>query len=121
MTDPADRRVYPRLPLNLLVQFRLQDMDEFLRDHAVNISAGGMFIRSHEPLPSGSMIYLQFRLRDGAKLIEGLGRVVHVNPPDHPVPGMGVEFVNLDRDSRHLIDAIIRERIPEPQSSGLTP
>jgi uncharacterized protein (TIGR02266 family) len=91
-------------------------MDDFLRDHAVDLSAGGMFIRTADPLPHDSMVYLQFRLRDGAKLIEGLGRVVRVNPPDHQVPGMGVEFVNLDRDSRKLIDEIIADRVNETEA-----
>ncbi len=111
MSDAADRRQFPRRPLKMLVQFRIDSMADFLRHHAVNLSAGGMFIRTAEPLPQGSMVYLQFRLRDGAKLIEGLGRVVRVNPPDHPTPGMGVEFINLDRDSRRLIDEIIAERL----------
>lgn len=82
-----------------------------MREYAVNISAGGMFIRSIEPYECGSMVYLQFRLRDGHKLVEGLGKVVHVNPPEHQDPGIGVEFVNLDADSRELIDEIVSERV----------
>ncbi len=113
MATTSERRIHPRVPLDMLVQFRVNDMEEFLRDYAVNLSLGGMFIRSDDPRPEGSMIYLQFRLADGGKLIEGLGKVVHVNPPDHPVPGMGVEFVNLDSASRELIDRIIRERLAE--------
>ncbi len=108
-----ERRAHTRVPLNMVVQFRLNDMAEFMREWAANISSGGMFIRTRTPHASGSMIYLQFRLSDGSKLIEGLGKVVHVNPPDHAVPGMGVEFVNLDRESKKLIDAIIEERASE--------
>jgi molecular chaperone DnaK len=108
-----ERREHPRLPLEMLVQFRLQDMDEFMRDHAVNLSAGGMFVRTRKPQPLDTMVYLQFRLEDGVKLIEGLGKVVHVNSPEDPVPGMGIEFVNLDKDSRALIDEIIKTRMAE--------
>lgn len=97
----------------MLVQFRLHDLEEFMREHAMNISVGGMFLRTTEPHPRDSMIYLQFRLADGAKLIEGLGRVVHVNPPDHAAPGMGIEFVNLDAESREFIDRLIQERMAE--------
>src|SRR5689334_444992 len=109
----AERRQHPRLPLNMLVQFRVHDMNEFMREYAVNISIGGMFIRTTTPHPSGAMIYLQFQLDNGHKLIEGLGKVVHVNPPDHPAPGMGVEFVNIDPDSQKLIRDIMRERVGE--------
>ena len=108
-----ERRLHERAPLNMLVQFRLGDIDEFMRDYAVNVSTGGMFIRTREPHELGSMIYLQFRLKDGSKLIEGLGKVVHVNPPSHAVPGMGVEFVNLDDSSRALIRDITSERANE--------
>jgi molecular chaperone DnaK len=108
-----DRRVHPRLPLRMLVQFRLHDIAEFERIYAVNVSAGGMFIRTLTPHPAGAMIYLQFQLEDGKRLIEGLGKVVHVNPPEHPSPGMGVEFVNLDDESQKLIEQIIQERASE--------
>jgi uncharacterized protein (TIGR02266 family) len=118
MPSEADRRAHPRLPLNMLVQFRLHDMDEFLRHYAVNISAGGMFIRTEHAHPIGSMVYLQFSLEDGAKLIEGLGKVVHVNPADHPSPGMGIEFVSLDAESLALIERIIRDRSEELDDSS---
>ena len=109
----AERRTSRRIPLKMLVQFRMDDMNEFLREHAVNVSAGGIFIRTSKPHPEGSMIYLQFCLTDGGKLIEGLGKVVHVNPPDSAAPGMGVEFVNLDDESQGTIDQIIAERNAE--------
>jgi len=115
MTADTERRAFPRLPLNMLVQFKMQDMETFMREYAVDISTGGMFIRTQEPHPIGSMIYLQFNLADGEKLIEGLGEVVHVNASPHPVPGMGIEFVNLDKGSRRLIDRIIRGRQAELQ------
>jgi len=119
MTSAADRRSFPRLPLKLLVQIRLHDMEEFMREHAANISAGGMFIRSRDAHPEGSMVYVQFTLEDGLHLIEGLAKVVHVNPPSHPVPGMGLEFVNLDPESLALIDKIVRERLHELGETGL--
>jgi len=109
----SERRVRNRVDLKMLVQFRLDTRDEFLRDYAVNVSTGGMFIRSRDPHPVGSNVYLQFKLSDGEKLIEGLAKVIHVNPPSHPVPGMGVEFVNIDAESQALIDGIIADRLDE--------
>jgi c-di-GMP-binding flagellar brake protein YcgR len=75
-----------------------------------------MFVRSRTPHPQGSMVYVQFRLEDGVKIIEGLAKVVHVNPPDSAVPGMGLEFVNLDTASQELIDRIVKSRVAD---SGL--
>jgi len=113
MASGKERRVHPRLPLNMVVQFRLHDMNEFLREFASNISVGGMFVRTLTPHAIGSTVYLQFSIEGGEKLIEGMGTVVHVNPPEHPSPGIGVEFVTLDPESRVLIERIISERRTE--------
>jgi uncharacterized protein (TIGR02266 family) len=107
----AEKRKNPRAELSLLVQYRFNTFEEFLAEYSIDISVGGMFIRTDAPRPEGSMIYLQFALRDGHKLIEGLGKVVRVNPPGSPIPGMGVEFVNLDDDSSSLISDIVDTKL----------
>ncbi len=111
MSSGPEQRIHPRIPLQLLVQFRLKDIDTFLREHAVNISSGGLFISSSTPHPNGTMIYLQIQLDNGQKLIEGLGRVVHVNLPSQDNPGMGIEFVNIDEKSQQLINDIVEKRL----------
>ena len=111
MTSSVERRRYPRVPLNLLIQYRSESFEKFMSEYASDISEGGMFIRTDEPREEGSMVYLQFTLEDGTKLIEGLGRIVRVNPDGGENPrGIGVEFVNFDEHSRALIQAIIGER-----------
>ena len=115
MSDDAaysKRRKFDRTALSLLVQFRFSTLEDFLAEYSVNISPGGMFIHTDEPREEGSMIYLQFSLKDGSKLIEGMGRVVRVNPagdPQHPA-GMGVEFVNFDDESMALVEEICNRR-----------
>lgn len=115
MSDDADsdspygnRRRHPRTPLSLLVQYRFNSFEDFLAEYSVDLSPGGMFIRTAEPREMGSMIYLQFQLKDGSKLIEGLGKVVWVNPPGTVgrAAGMGIEFVNFDEESMALIEEI---------------
>jgi uncharacterized protein (TIGR02266 family) len=72
-----------------------------------------MFIRTDKPKDEGTLVYLQFYLRDGAKLIEGLGRVVRVNPSaeDKTASGMGIEFVNFDEESMELIRQIVERNM----------
>lgn len=106
----VERRARPRRPLRMLVQVRLQDLAEFMRVYSSDVSVGGMFIRTLETRPVGATVHLQFCLADGSPLIEGLARVAHVNGPDHPSPGMGVEFVDLDPRSCRLIEEILAER-----------
>ena len=65
-----------------------------------------------QPLEEGSMVYLQFSLKDGSRLIEGMGKVVRVNPPTEKerTSGMGIEFVNFDEESMQLINEICAQR-----------
>lgn len=117
MSDPEgsgpDKRRHARTALNVLVQFRFDSFAEFMAEYSLNISPGGIFIRTEHPREQGAIIYLQFALKDGSKLIEGMGRVVRVNPPTgdplHP-GGMGIEFVNFDEESMALIEEICAQR-----------
>lgn len=116
--SPDDRRKHERHPFNILVQYRFDTFENFLAEYSVNISAGGIFIRTEEPREEGSMIYLQFYLKGGEKLIEGLGQVVRVNPLAEygKDAGMGVEFVNFDEDSTQLINEIIAAKANRAKS-----
>lgn len=115
--EGAEKRRSARAELRILVQFRFNTFEDFLAEYSVDVSVGGIFLRTDNPRPEGAMIYLQFALRDGQKLIEGLGKVVRVNPPGGPRPaGMGVEFVNLDAESQALIEEIVAARLA-PQAS----
>lgn len=107
-----DRRRHPRAELRLLVQHRFETVDDFVKEVATNISAGGLFLQTEQPHAEGSTVYLRFALQDGLPLIEGIGRVVRVNAAGHPgrVPGMGIEFISLDDESRQLIDTLVLER-----------
>jgi uncharacterized protein (TIGR02266 family) len=105
----AERRRYPRAKLNILIQYRLNTFEEFLVEYASDISEGGMFIRSDDPRPQGALVYFQFALKDGTRLIEGLGKVVHSATSGEP-RGMGIEFVNFDDDSRAMVKAIVDAR-----------
>lgn len=112
LPEDVPRRKHPRTPLSLLVQYRSNSFEEFLAEYSVNLSPGGIFIRTDEPHEMGAMLYLQFFLKDGSRLIEGLGRVVHVNPPGQQgvSAGMGIEFINLEEDSREIIEEICRAK-----------
>ena len=104
-SEQDNRRRHDRTPLALLVQFRFNTFEDFLAEYSMNISPGGMFIRTDEPKEEGAIIYLQFSLKDGSRLIEGMGKVVRVNPPGVE-SGMGIEFLNFDEDSMALIEDI---------------
>jgi len=109
MTSGSDRteRKHRRTRVSLLVQYRFNSLEDFLAEYAINLSPGGIFIATDDPSPVGTMLYLQFSLKDGSKLIEGMGRVAHIQQPTADQPrGMGVEFVQFDADSMALVAKI---------------
>jgi len=122
MSEPSDssppRRRHPRTPLALLVQYRASSLEEFLTDYCLNLSPGGLFVRTEAPHPVGTLLSLQFSLKDGSRLIEGLGRVVHVTSPEEEAAGkeagMGIEFVELDEASQKLVAQLCQTRTRHP-------
>jgi uncharacterized protein (TIGR02266 family) len=90
-----------RLQHELLVAYRT--VDGFITDWAVNISRGGIFINTRNPLAVGSIVRLIVSLPDAAFPFDLTGRVIRTHPPDtdsDQVPGMGLEFVDIDEDKK---------------------
>jgi len=89
------------------VQYRASVLEDFTAEYIVNLAPGGLFVRTDAPHPKGTLLTLQFPLKDGTRLIEGTGLVVHVvsaaeGTPERPA-GMGIAFEQLDEDSRALV------------------
>jgi type IV pilus assembly protein PilZ len=123
MVDKADKksilnRKADRLQHELLVAYRT--VDGFITDWAVNISRGGIFINTRNPLAIGTTVRLIISLPDAAFPFDLTGRVIRVSEFDNPanqVPGMGIEFVDVDEDKRSRIERFVerlRKELPDP-------
>lgn len=105
-----DRRVHPRVPVDIEVDYK--SADTFLFAYITDISAMGIFIRTNIPEPPGTRLNLRFATTDGKQLnLEG--RVMWTNPYrpgsfDNINPGMGVQFVNLTPEQREQIVNLVR-------------
>src|SRR4051812_47710028 len=80
--DAAHRRGGERRPIALQVRLAFGDLGEFVDRYAVNISDGGIFIRSREPRPVGSRLKFELRLRNGDLVFAGEGTVRWRQLPD---------------------------------------
>ena len=106
-----------RLQHELLVAYRT--VDGFITDWAVNISQGGIFINTRNPLSVGTTVRLIVSLPDAQFPFDLTGRVARVNEFDNPsnqVPGMGIEFVDVDEDKRSRIERFVdrlRKELPD--------
>ena len=108
MSDGSNKRKSERLEHELLVAYRT--VDGFITDWAVNISRGGLFINSRTPLPVGTTVRLIVSLPDAAFPFDLTGRVTRVsefNNAANEVPGMGLEFVDIDDDKRSRIERFV--------------
>jgi Tfp pilus assembly protein PilZ len=79
-----EKRVHPRLPCFLLVDYAVQDC--VYRDFIKDISIGGAFIESHK-LPTGPEIIMVLSLFGDSNPIKMAGRVVWIGEQ-----GIGVKF-----------------------------
>ena len=114
-----NRRGHERVALNMLVQFRSENVESFMSDYAPNISVGGIFIQTDQRRTPGELLYFQFVSKEDGPLIEGLGRVVRVQEKSRDRPaGIGLEFVSLEGESRALVQSIVDERSAKGASGG---
>jgi uncharacterized protein (TIGR02266 family) len=88
-------------------------IEDYIAEYVSNISQGGVFIRSKNPLPVGTSVTLRFSvIVDDVEIVEGEGEVVRVERSDDET-GMGVAFTRLSADSKRLIDEIVRRAVLE--------
>jgi uncharacterized protein (TIGR02266 family) len=105
-----ERRVLRRYPVKLVVRFGT--LDQLRKEHATNISAGGMFIKTDQPPPMDATVQVTIDLPGGGRPVEAKATVVHRVTPEEArargvEPGVGVQFVESDDRFRERIDEII--------------
>lgn len=105
-----DARRSRRLQHELAVTYR--SIGGFLSDWATNISRGGLFINTRSPLPVGTVVKIVIQLPGTAFPVDIVGRVRRVVPWDadtDSAPGMGIEFIDVDRVKRDRIEAFVEK------------
>ena len=110
-----ERRADPRVPVELEVHYR--SAQEFLTAYTVNISGGGIFIKTREPLPLNQVVHLRFTLPGIAHVFNLHGLVVWTNPQPSRSSfpsGMGIKFMNLDPEGKKLIAGFVKAKLPAP-------
>lgn len=99
----------PRLEYELPVAYRT--VAGFVTDWAVNISRGGLFINTQKPLPVGTHVKLIVSLPGTDFPFDLAGRVTRINETHvapNLVPGMAIEFVDVDVDKRTRIEDFVK-------------
>lgn len=110
----TDNRKTQRSPVTLRIKFKSATLEQFIERYAVDVSQGGIFIRTKEPLPVGTTMRFEFQLRDESPLITGEGTVVWIREQNAGqagvAPGMGVRFDRLTESSQGVLDEILAHK-----------
>jgi len=98
-------REYPRFEVEIWVDFSTLDME--MSTHVLNVSRGGVFVKSDRPLPMDQEVELVLRLPDGSA-VHATGRVVWnhdlADPQSRRPRGSGIQFLDIPAADRALLD-----------------
>ena len=104
MEKAIEKRLCFRKPIGIEVGCLIRG--QFSTAHTIDISEGGMFVETVEPLPPGTDIELAFLLLKPDKISRINGEVVRkVYTTDRT--GIGVKFKNIDEATKNLIRSIL--------------
>jgi uncharacterized protein (TIGR02266 family) len=99
--DNFNRRSSPRVVLGIPVQYRFGNT--IAAALTLNLSHGGIAIRTTSPLDGGSKIKIRFRMPGSKRDIDAEGRVAW---SDRRV-GMGIQFDRVDPANQTIIDNFV--------------
>ena len=107
-----DTRKDPRAKvLTMTVRYKSATVDEFIEQYSLDISRGGIFIKTSSPFAPGTLLKFEIRIAEERTVLQGVGRVVWKRDPADAIPsrpaGMGVKFIKLDEASRQVIDRLV--------------
>ena len=108
-SSSIERRTNRRLPIRVMVEY--ETTEDFLFDYTANVSIGGMFIATGEPLQLGTRFRMRFRLPNRKKPIETYAVVRWVVDPEDlggMQAGMGVQFEELTPKDHAEVLALIQ-------------
>lgn len=119
--EPSDeRRTSPRADLSLRVEYT--KLNAFFADYTKNISLGGTFLRTDDPLPEGTEFHFHLVVPRLPAPIALRGLVMWVKRPGQPSPkgrpadqepGMGVRFVYDSPEQRAAITETVEQLMIE--------
>lgn len=103
----TDKRKEERIKKSIKSEVRSGDALTF--SSTVDMSKGGIFISTPEPLGSGSKIELSISIPgDGEVNIHGLVKWIREDEADGCRAGMGIEFQNMDNATKEKLEKLIK-------------
>lgn len=115
-----DERTQRRAELEKVVRWRSPTLADFVEQHSKDISVGGVFVRSDDPLPKSTLVKIEIEI-DSETVVQGVGRVVWSRAPENATAqspaGMGIKFVRMDAESRAKLAELVAQSGQDTPSS----
>ena len=114
-----EQREEPRYKARLAIYYG-PSQQNVMRDYSINVSTGGIFVETDEPLPEETSLYIKFMLPIMDSPITCKSKVAWTNEPgkikSKSLPtGMGLQFLDLPLERVHSIRRFIQEGGLEPE------
>ena len=101
-----DSRCDSRVSKTLSVSYK--DKNSFLKAYTKNISSGGIFVSTGNPLPIGESLSLQLQLPDLEEPLKIECTVAWNNRDESKPVGMGLKFNNMSESDRNAFQAYLK-------------
>jgi len=110
ITNPINKRVHPRLPTMLKVEY--SKGGDVYADYSTNISKGGLFLHAKQALELGNRLHLRLTLPGEPRPIQaiGLGMWTDKGGSASPnLPGVGVRFAHITQEHRDRLEYFLQQ------------
>lgn len=121
--EPLSHKSLPRFTADLVICYG-PEQQRLKADIAVNMSIGGVFIKTMKILPVDTPVIVKFKLTANDTLISCNARVAWTNEPGALLnrslpPGMGLRFIDLSLvDFRAIRDFLQKDYLPLTGDAG---
>lgn len=103
----ADKRKNERVKKDVKSEIYAEEHASF--SSSVDLSKGGIFISTPEPLSSGSEVNMTIHMPGHGEIeIKGIVKWVRAEETGSSKAGMGIEFVNVDSGLKKKLDELVK-------------
>ncbi|HEX2677436.1 MAG TPA: PilZ domain-containing protein [Polyangiales bacterium] len=106
----------PRIPFAASVELAHEDFDDAFEADGVDLSSGGVALRSACLPEVGEQLTCRFETMPGGTRVQSRGEVVWADADGARSGEFGVRFLDIDAETRALIDELVAERASQRAS-----
>jgi uncharacterized protein (TIGR02266 family) len=108
------RQACPRIETHIKIAF--QDSRAPVSSYFLNLSSGGIFIKTDNPAPVDSILSLLLHMPGDLEPLNIQGRVVRIKKHANSFPaGMGIQFIDIPPLHKERIQAFVDSKYKNPE------